>query len=510
MTACGGGDTVVIPSDNNPNSSTSVVTTGPITGFGSVIVNGVEFQPRDAAQRVRLPFDNFTGANAKREDALRTGMIVTVKGTFDKSSGKGTYDLIEFQPELRAPLDNFGVDATVIDQTNNRIKLLGGNVVQVEASTIMDSLRDLAELQQIEVQAELQNQRVELEISGNRDNAGVFHATRIAKKAVNFAQGLVQIKGAINATPAPTATGFSIGTAAITVNASTVFKNMQAADLPTSAGVIVEVKGIFNATTGVFTATRVEKKVALGVVQVNDNVRVKGIVAATGLADPNFLLNSPIGSVKVTTNAATVFLKGATVSNFAGVVTAGATLEVEGALQTDGSILATKVAVEVEKIVKIEGNLAAITDIDTTASTVKLNGVTVTVVPQTKLLDAVSGTVFANLAAARAAIGANLPHLQIAGFIDATGKVVASVIQGTAPSNGTFVQGPVTAATSPNLTILGITVVTNAATQFRNFDRTSLTQAAFFTAVSPGTTVVKAKGTVSGSTLTATEVELER
>jgi hypothetical protein len=105
-------------------------------------------------------------------------------------------------------------------------------------------------------------------------------------------------------------------------------------------------------------------------------------------------------------------------------------------------------------------------------------------------------------------------HLEIAGFLDAGGKVIATRLermQGTK----TIVQGPVSAKTTPNLTILGVTVATGATTQYRKADGTAFAdQAAFFAAVTSGTTVVKARGTFTApSTLDTNvangEVEIE-
>jgi hypothetical protein len=207
-------------------------------------------------------------------------------------------------------------------------------------------------------------------------------------------------------------------------------------------------------------------------------------------------------------------------------VAAGATLQAEGSLQSDGSVAATSVFIEVEKTAKLEGNLAAAADIDVVAGTIKLNGVTVSVIGVTKLLD--DSTLMANLPAFKTALATGSQHLQIAGVLDkATGKVNASQVQRTtAPSKPiTLVQGPVDSqdATAQTLTMLGITVNTNAIIQAGDFvdnrfgmktpfDATlSASRTKFFTAVaSEGFAVVKAKGTISGAVMSASEVELEQ
>ena len=124
----------------------------------------------------------------------------------------------------------------------------------------------------------------------------MLHATRIAKKALDFsAGGVAQVKGAIAAAPVPTSNGFTIGSTAVVVNNATVFANMLRTDLATAAGAMVEAKGAL--TAGVFTATRVEKKQAVEA-QLNDNVRVKGIAAGPVSASV-FTLNGPNGPITV-------------------------------------------------------------------------------------------------------------------------------------------------------------------------------------------------------------------
>ncbi|KAF0221580.1 MAG: hypothetical protein FD174_349 [Geobacteraceae bacterium] len=494
LTGCDGGGAVA---GGGGGISGSGVVTGQITGFGSVIVNGIRFSRKAglADDRVKLMFENNTSA---REDNLRIGMIVTVKGAFDSASGAGEYESIEFQPEIRGPLDDAGVDPAA-----NRIRIMGRDI-QVEANTAFDSIRDLDEMNG-ELQA---GHRPELEISGNLDNAGVLHATRIARKAADFTAGPVQIKGMITTA---TANGFSIGTRSVVVDADTEFRNMTPTEI--AAGLLVEVKGVLNGA--IFTAARVEKKNAVEA-DVNDNVRVKG-TAVGGVSNDTFTINGPNGAISVNTAAAS-FIKGGAAATPA-IVTAGATLQVEGTLRTDGSIAAVKVSVEVEKTVKLEGN--AVAGAFNAGTALTLNGVTVNIVPTTRLVDKTG------MALTPASIIAG-DHLQITGVIidGPTGNfsnINASQIQRTTAGTVSFIQGPVSAKTAATLTILGVTIDTGSLDQAKDFVDNRVgtetpfgatrdeSQTRFFAAVTTdGLTVVKAKGTVTGAVMTATEVELKQ
>jgi hypothetical protein len=392
-----------------------------------------------------------------------------------------------------------------------------GRTVQIEANSTFDGIRDLTELKN---EVEVKHLRPELEISGNLDNNGVLHATRIARKAPDFnalASKVVELKGKITATAIGS---FTMGSITINFTAASLGTNTSAADI--TAGTFVEVKGTLNGTT--ITATRIEKKKAVDA-EVDDNVRLKGTAAGGMVGDNTFTLNGPNGAITVNTSPDTPFLKGGVAATSA-IVAAGATLEVEGSLRSDGTVAAGRVFIEVEKTVKLEGNLATAADIDDVAGTIKLNGITVSVIAVTKLLD--DSTLIANLAAFKATLATGSQHLQIAGVLDnVTGKVNASQVQRTAAPAKliTFIQGPVSLpdGAAQALTILGITVNTTTIVQAKDFvdNRFGLkapfatTLAAsrtnFFAAVAgEGLAVVKAKGTISGVVMSATEVELEQ
>lgn len=497
LTACGGGG------GGSQPAAVSSKTTGAITGFGSVIVNGIEFSRKAglADDKIKLGFDNLT---AQSEDKLKAGMMVNITGTFNSTTGKGEYEAIEFQPELRGRLDDNGVDLV-----NDRITIMGRQV-QIEANTQFDSLRDLAELS---TDQGANVNHPEVEVSGILDNNGILHATRVAKKLLNFANGgVAQIKGAIAASPVPTINGFTIGTSAIVVDANTVFANMARTDLPNSTGLVMEVKGTL--TAGVFTATRVEKKLAFEA-QLNDNVRIKGL-AAGAVAANAFTINGPNGPVTVKISANTAFLSGGAAATSA-IVVAGATLEVEGTIDSSGAIVATKVAIELEKNLKLEGNAAA-SAFNAVTNKLTLNGISVDILPTTRKINS---TVFPAIALDLATVAAG-DHLQITGYVDNTGALKASVVQKTSASALVFIQGPVSAKTATAMTILGITVDTNTIVQASNFVDSSsgskvpgtgtvtAAQTAFLAKVVAGTSVVKAKGPIAGTTLSATEVELEQ
>ena len=492
LTACGGGSSDSTSVDNGEFQ----VASGKIIGFGSVVVNGIEFSRKPslvADDRVILPFENITSAS---ESTLHLGMNVNIRGTVNSATGKGEYESIEFQPELRGPLE-----AGSINISTNTLTVMGRKV-QVAANTSFDGgINDLADISQAVTNPEL-------EISGNLDdNTGILTATRIARKAPDFnvlQVKTVQVKGKIATVDAGGSSftmGTGTGTFSVNFTPDVLDSNTAIADI--AVGSFFEVKGILNGT--VITANRIEKKNAVDAVA-NDRVNLKG-TANGGVVDNIFTINGPNGAITINTTSAS-FQKAGTAAT-AAIVTAGTTLEIEGILQADGSVAATQVHLEIEKNVKLEGNAAAGAF---NAGTLTLNSVPVTIGASTRLLDQSGQTLDLTTIVAG-------DHLQIVGLFDRiTNKVTASQVQRTSPRDVTIIQGPVTTVASPNLTLFGIITVdtstVNPATGFGD-DRsvpkvTFANQSAFFAALtSDGFTVVKAKGTMVGTTLNASDVDLE-
>jgi len=158
-----------------------VVASGEVSGFGSIIVNGIEFSrssdPDVSPAPIVSAFDN---SSSSREDSLRVGMVVAVSGSYDPVSGKGSYSRIVFSPELRGPLDNGSVNPAA-----GKMQVMG-RTVQVGAATVFDGVADLDEL------GVRQGQGLELEVSGYLDSSGMLHASRIGLKSNNFSGGSVQ------------------------------------------------------------------------------------------------------------------------------------------------------------------------------------------------------------------------------------------------------------------------------------------------------------------------------
>lgn len=223
LTGCiGGGGT-----DIAGIGGSGFVSSGTITGFGSVYVNGVKYETNSSSFDV----EGDTGAT---QSNLSVGMVVKVYGAINADGTTGTATSIVFDDELQGPvasLSNPTVDTTTFT-------VLGVTVLAERTTTnyydvTFDTLAD--------------NQNIE--ISGFYDASGNLHASRIALKT----ESEVEIKGTITGL---VGTDFTIK--GINIDASSALLE----DLPNGLeeGSLVEVEGSYNSGTNTITAISVESE----------------------------------------------------------------------------------------------------------------------------------------------------------------------------------------------------------------------------------------------------------
>lgn len=172
VAACGGGGAGTLASGGIGGSG---FTTGPVSGFGSVFVNGVEFDTAQANIQVN--------GQPSAESALRLGMLVKVKGTVDAARKTGRAENISFDADLDGVIEGEPVQ----DSTNPALKsfsVLGTQVIAEDKQTVFDNVTFalLAKGQSVEV-------------SGFFDQvAAALRATRLEKKDSAGATASIQGK----------------------------------------------------------------------------------------------------------------------------------------------------------------------------------------------------------------------------------------------------------------------------------------------------------------------------
>ena len=293
-----------------------------------------------------------------------------------------------------------------------------------------------------------------------------------------------QLTGAVSS---GNAASFMIGNQAVVTSPATQFMNGTAADVV--PGAQVEVEGSLDAQ-----GTLHADKVSFEDRQQPEpqEIRVEGVVASGNAA--SFV----VANQKVVTSPATQFIDGT-----AADVVPGARVEVEGSLDAQGTLHATKVKFEDEAEVEAEVRIQAVPQnlmaTDATSGTFTLMGIVVRTGSFTEFEDFKGNPI-------------DLQHLG-SGPVEIRGTTQGSEVRASrlklSDDQRLELRGPVSAKdlASHTLTILGVMVDTSAA----ELEGPS-TEADFFAAVSIGT-VVKARGENAGAfsagVLRAEEVELE-
>lgn len=128
---CGGGGPVQIAAPGVVGTGPTAVTVGTISGFGSIIVNGVEFDDTGADVR------DDAGRSRGRGD-LKLGMVVEVRGSVDEATRTGRASSIRIVSGVRGAVQ-------AVDAAAGTLRVLG-NEVRVTTQTVYDGLVGLSAL----------------------------------------------------------------------------------------------------------------------------------------------------------------------------------------------------------------------------------------------------------------------------------------------------------------------------------------------------------------------------
>jgi Domain of unknown function (DUF5666) len=359
LTACGGGGNDTAPSNG---ASAELVSEGVISGFGSVIVNGVRFDDSKA----RVEDEDEEENSARSKDDLRLGMVVSVSGS--SAGTTGTASVISFGSKLKGPVQS--IDGVTVSSGTSTATTTGtmtgtttaadshtlvilGQQVQIGAWTVFDPIslpNGFASIAAGDV----------LEVHGHLSpTLNRIVATRINKENNANAYKITGNVSSLNAT----SKSFKIGTEMFSY-ASIEPKELR---VTLADGLTVKVRlATVQATTGTWTTTRI--KPAKKAMPDRIRAEIEGLITAFTSAT-SFSVN---GLVVDATNA--VFPKG-TAS-----LALGARVEVKGTVM-DGKLVASLVKTEdrdrgddEDNEIELHGSVSAL---NTTAKTFTLRGLTV-------------------------------------------------------------------------------------------------------------------------------------
>jgi hypothetical protein len=454
----GGGGTGV-------TASTSV-SSGAITGFGSVKLNGKEYDTQNSSFVV-------DGQSGSQTD-LKVGMVVTVNGSLS-STGTRSATTITQEDVVEGAIQS-------IPATNDRIVVLGQEV-WIDNGTVFDNNITPNNISGL-VLGDL------VEVNGFVTGKGLITATRIEKKTL---PATCQVKGIVE--------NHSTGAQTFTIGVLTVsyIGGADISDMPSPAGnawndLLVEVKGSpCTQASQPLIATKVEPE---GINVANaDEIEVEGAITLFN-SSASFTVNG----VPVVTNPNTTFEGGV-----AGDLAFGVEVEVEGSL-INGVLTAKEVSFRDN--VKIEGDAATVTSGGATPNlTVSgLPGITVFVNAQTDFKGGIS-----NLAGLNVNVPPDPPdHIRVRGRPTGTNTVIAVEVERLSADTRVILEGAVQSVVNPNVTALGVLINTSPISEsnFKGSNDVEIGRTAFFTAIKVGT-LVKAQGDWNGSSVVWNEIEIE-
>jgi len=500
LTACGGGgdNTTTTPTstpvdDGSTGGITGTgvfVAFGTVTGFGSIIVNGVKYDTSAAIFTI--------DGNPGFQDDLAVGNIVLVKGTIDDDSGIELAESVEFDDIVEGP-----ITADSIDTVTGSFMVLGQQVF-VDAFTSFDDSISPASLDG------LADDDV-VEVSGHVKADGSIHATRIEDKSLG---GEFEITGTV--TEILETTKFKINDLTVDFTNAASVRNFPGSR-PVEAGDLVEAKGAFDSATQVLDATSVEFKGDRLVGDDGDHFEVQGFITSC-VSERDFEVSNLTMVDCDTNNGCTVTTEGAPT----GTLAMNLKVEVKG--QYEGNVLvATNVDIRLGKAIRVTAIVDSFDDKPISFSdegSMVMLGITVMVDDgdRTRFEDK-SGqdSEFFQISQIQAG-----DYLEIRGAVDGNGNLFAVIVEleelaSSTAEFDTIIQGFLQEdpATEP-LTILGVIVDTNAATIFEDENDVTISESMFLGMIQAGS-LIKAKGTdVSQSTdvppvvtLLAEEVEIE-
>ncbi|KPF68744.1 hypothetical protein IP84_08985 [beta proteobacterium AAP99] len=464
LVACGGADAptrLAGGGEDGTGAPPDSAASGVITGFGSVIVNGVRWDTSSADIAVN-------GVRNRRQDDLRVGMVVTVLGRRDSATTSGRAVEVVFDNLLQG-----SVEAPLAASTLR----VAGQAVLVNSDTQFEGAADAASLRL--------GDRVQ--ISGFRERAGVIRATWI---------GVLSAVNAIELTAPITAVGAgSIQAAGLTIDT----RAAQLVDVPAgglAAGQWARIVLSGPPVAGTATATRVRVLSGSFLPSVI-NVQLQGLVDDYNAGAGTFEINDR--PVRLT--ASTRFVDG-TRANLAD----NARVEVRGVV-TGGAVQADEVRFLPDLLgASARGPVALVEAANNRFLMFSATGLEVRINSDTLLVDGLNPAGSLSLASLTAA-----DDVLVLGRGSASGsgggRIDARVVQRLLRGGEAGVDGEITAASGTRLAVLGVPVELSGAVTL-NAAGQPITQAEFLAQAVVGRSVL-ADGRFGGGVLTANTVRLQ-
>ena len=462
IVGCSGSDTGIAPVIVTPGTSSDLVTVGAISGFGSVISNGTEFNTDSAA----VMMDGQPGNLAD----LRIGMMVSIRATVNDETGAALASAIHFSDDVEGPI-------TSINMVNSTLVVLGRTIFFDELTVFDNALsNNLAAGNMVQVSGQWRSQEQ-------------IQATHVERKANAYAAGMeMEVKGEISGLNVA-AQSFNIGSQSCDYSAASL--ELGGADL--ANGLYVEVSSTSPISNGDLILDRI---------QARDHDRDRDQLCDSGcdfdLDGYVTLFVSPtefeVDDSPVSTTAATTYVHGT-----ADTLALDVRLAVSGTLDDAGVLIADRIVFHLPSLIEIEADVEAI---DTGNATVTVLGVAVTTDESTMFRDDGSAVV-REFGLDDLAVG---DRIEVHAYLDGS-TVVATKLERDEADDGVTLKAPVKAVARPSVTMLGVTVTSDPDTVFQNTAMEIIDADEFFSIVMTDS-LVRAEGSYDGTLILADQLFL--
>jgi Domain of unknown function (DUF5666) len=307
--ACGGGGS----SEPAPpvSASPALLSIGTITGFGSVVINGVRFDDSAAQVKFEDGDDDSSGADNR---GMKLGMNAEVKGTISDDRSSGHANEIHIESLVRGPVVKVTAAAT---GNGGTVEALGVKIIADDSTKFLNFVK-VGDLQVNDL----------INVHGLLNSDGSVQAKFMEKRASTKTLKTVGTTASTDSANKK----FKLGNLTVTYSDLTKLRNLPNG---VSDGILVRVTALsadFDAATNTLKADKI-KRVTPFEDNGMDRGEVKGTVADLSADKTSFTLNG----VKVTVNSSTTYRDG-TAANLMN----GALVEVHGAV-SNGSLLATSI-----------------------------------------------------------------------------------------------------------------------------------------------------------------------
>lgn len=451
LVACGGGG-----SSDTASGSATISSVGTITGFGSIYVNGIEFETGSSSYDVD-DVEQFD------DSSLAVGMKVRVDGTVNDDGRTGTATRVLYDDDVEGPIDTGSL--SLVDASTKVFTILGLTIRVDAVRTIFDdgaTFDNLAEGQKLEVSGYFDgNQIVATRIERQNDLDDEFELKGIV---ANYDGNTITLTLQNGATAGP----FNVsGTAEL--------------EIPTDpTGFFVEIKLEDQGASLLVIKIETDDDDLLN--DNDDDVSIRGILANNGSG--GFLING----VSFTTSGNTEYEP----ESLEGNLVAGLEVKVEGHMQ-NGVLIAEEIETE-DGDIEIQAQVINVTASDAKNGTITLDlGNSQTLTVQTD-----NGTQFEDDSSADlndddsfdlGELVLNTDFVEIEAYQNGSGQLVATSIERNDAGQDIRLEGPVDFFTANvSVTILGITYTVDGGTTYEMNDivRDAST---FFGALNPNDTV---------------------